>query len=259
MWGEKALVLIVSSVNILFIAVRRHNMAATKFEKATKLVKTSDINKAAQIIEKNGLEWLWSKTGRKLPDRRYVVVKNIRYPSKALGHLATQISSGIETSENLGLSYVIGMFKRLDFQEVFGASVKRKNTKANDAQESSYHYALSRPAQQLFRKFLLEKYGNKCAISGCEVASALEAAHISQFSVSKSNAMENGIILRADLHKLFDFGHLAINPDEMKVYFSLECINSYADYSGITIVLPEGGPTPSTFRERWTSFIAEKK
>ena len=66
-----------------------------------------------------------------------------------------------------------------------------------------------RQGQPKFRKGLLEAYGARCAISRCGVEVALEAAHIDP----KRTAVRcNGLLLRSDLHLLFDMGLLAIDP-----------------------------------------------
>ena len=66
-----------------------------------------------------------------------------------------------------------------------------------------------RPKQEAFRQALLQAYGGCCAISGCNVAPALEAAHVANWR--SENDVGAGILLRADLHRLFDAGLLVIS------------------------------------------------
>lgn len=77
-------------------------------------------------------------------------------------------------------------------------------TDADD--EGNVRYALRREriGQQRFRNQLFEAYTGRCAISGCNVDEALEAAHIENYSGPKSQVVSNGILLRRDLHSLFD-------------------------------------------------------
>ncbi len=63
-----------------------------------------------------------------------------------------------------------------------------------------------------FRRLLLEAYAGRCAISGCDAEPALEAAHIVAYLGPKTNTVQNGVLLRADLHTLFDRGLLGIDP-----------------------------------------------
>ncbi|PBB29204.1 hypothetical protein CK214_26380 [Mesorhizobium sp. WSM3882] len=71
----------------------------------------------------------------------------------------------------------------------------------------------ARPEQQKFRADLLRLYG-KCLVTNCRVEAVLQAAHIIPFSdsVRYRNDTSNGLILRADIHALFDNFLIAIHP-----------------------------------------------
>lgn len=69
-----------------------------------------------------------------------------------------------------------------------------------------------RLGQPQFRSALLLAYRSRCAISGCSVLQLLEAAHIKPYSDRGDYAVSNGILLRTDLHTLFDRGLLKIDP-----------------------------------------------
>lgn len=73
-----------------------------------------------------------------------------------------------------------------------------------------------RRGQAAFRRQLLEAYGC-CAMTGCTVEAALEAAHIVPYQGPGTNHPSNGLLLRADLHTLFDLGALAIDPDTLEI------------------------------------------
>lgn len=70
-----------------------------------------------------------------------------------------------------------------------------------------------RLGQPRFRKELIKAYGGTCAISGCKFLPILEAAHIRPYDGKSTNHVTNGLLLRADLHTLFDLGLIAINED----------------------------------------------
>lgn len=74
-----------------------------------------------------------------------------------------------------------------------------------------------RRGQPKFRKNLLALYGGRCAISGWGPDSVLEAAHILLHADSGLNHTDNGLLLRADLHSLFDDGLLRIDPSTLAV------------------------------------------
>ena len=68
-----------------------------------------------------------------------------------------------------------------------------------------------RRGQRKFRDSLLAAYSKSCAISGCEIVEILEAAHIRPHANKPNFNVSNGLLLRADLHTLFDLGLLAID------------------------------------------------
>jgi hypothetical protein len=66
----------------------------------------------------------------------------------------------------------------------------------------------TRIGQSDFRRRLIQAYGGRCAVTGCTVEEALEAAHIIPDSLIGDRGMDprNGLLLRADVHRLFDCG-----------------------------------------------------
>ncbi|WP_089336961.1 HNH endonuclease [Blastococcus mobilis] len=78
-----------------------------------------------------------------------------------------------------------------------------------------------RRGQGPFRQGLLQAFDRTCCISGSQVEATLEAAHIRPFRETGSHAPGNGLLLRADLHTLFDlrlvtvmpFGTIRVAPD----------------------------------------------
>lgn len=72
-----------------------------------------------------------------------------------------------------------------------------------------------RQGQGKFRADVLTAYGNRCAISTCDIPEALEAAHIFGYLGTETNVVTNGLLLRSDLHTLYDLGMIAIDPTSM--------------------------------------------
>lgn len=68
-----------------------------------------------------------------------------------------------------------------------------------------------RRGQRAFRRKLLKAYGKTCAVTGCKITELLEAAHISPYRGAHTNKVSNGLLLRADIHTLFDLGLLWID------------------------------------------------
>lgn len=79
---------------------------------------------------------------------------------------------------------------------------------------------IRRRGQPAFRKALMDAYGDACAITGCNLPAVLEAAHIHPYKVGHTNVVSNGLLLRADIHTLFDLGLIAIESEAMVVQVS---------------------------------------
>lgn len=86
-----------------------------------------------------------------------------------------------------------------------------------DARQRTKRTILQRRGQRAFREALLAAYDRKCSITGCPVQDVLEAAHIYPYRGLDTNKVTNGLLLRADLHTLFDCGLIAVDPAEKKV------------------------------------------
>ncbi|OBF92393.1 hypothetical protein A5790_14530 [Mycobacterium sp. 852002-51152_SCH6134967] len=70
-----------------------------------------------------------------------------------------------------------------------------------------------RIGQPAFRAELVRKYGTVCAFSGPAPAEALEACHLYSYAEIGRHDIEGGLLLRRDLHRLFDQGLLAVTGD----------------------------------------------
>jgi putative restriction endonuclease len=70
-----------------------------------------------------------------------------------------------------------------------------------------------REGQGTFKLRLLEAYGSRCAVTGERVVPVLDAAHIQPYLGAASNHVQNGLLLRTDLHRLYDQGLIGVTPD----------------------------------------------
>lgn len=109
----------------------------------------------------------------------------------------------------------------------------------------------ARQGQPVFRQRLLAAYGGRCAISGCPVPEVLQAAHIDPYDGPASNIMPNGLLLRGDLHNLFDSGLLWIDRN-LRVRVAPELGDTeYGSLDGRPLRAPdraENGPDPAALR-----------
>ena len=114
-----------------------------------------------------------------------------------------------------------------------------------------------RLGQGTFRVAVTSAYGSACAVTGEHSLPVLEAAHIRPYSIAGSHAVPNGLLLRADIHRLFDSGYVTVTPDHKflvsarlaqewengKVYYALQ---------GNVIKLPKrNADRPAAEQLRW--------
>lgn len=107
--------------------------------------------------------------------------------------------------------------------------------------------------QGAFRRNVLPLFDNKCAVTGCDVPDVLTAAHILPFKDYKEGQADplNGIVLRADLHLLFDRGLLTFEPrrDQLLCRFVGPARSIYGD-GWRKVSLPDVGRVD---RRKWLS------
>ncbi|MGA5019901.1 HNH endonuclease [Streptomyces griseoincarnatus] len=69
-----------------------------------------------------------------------------------------------------------------------------------------------RLGQDTFRKRLLREQGEQCAMTGAAPAAVLEAAHLYSYAETGEHHDYGGLLLRRDIHKLFDNGQITVDP-----------------------------------------------
>lgn len=86
-----------------------------------------------------------------------------------------------------------------------------------DARDRVLREIAQRRGQKAFRDALLRAYGGRCAVTDCDVKDVLEAAHIVPYLGPATHRTENGLLLRADIHTLFDCGLITIDTTSRTV------------------------------------------
>lgn len=101
-----------------------------------------------------------------------------------------------------------------------------------------------RLGQGAFRILVTDNYRRRCAVSGERTLPALDAAHIRPFSAGGAHEASNGVLLRRDIHSLFDLGYVTITPDlkfevSKKIREEYENGRHYYGLHGSSIAVPE--------------------
>lgn len=108
-----------------------------------------------------------------------------------------------------------------------------------DARQRAMADVVRRPGQSAFRDAVLTAYGEKCAVTGCDFVGTLAAAHITPHLGAHTDHVQNGLLLRADIHVLFDRGLIAIDSKTMKVRLADSLLTTvYREYADRRILLP---------------------
>ena len=77
-----------------------------------------------------------------------------------------------------------------------------------------------RLGQRSFRVLVTDAYNYRCAISRERTLAVLQAAHIRPYAEGGSHELSNGLLLRSDLHTLFDQHYLTIDPNKKTLIVS---------------------------------------
>jgi putative restriction endonuclease len=64
-----------------------------------------------------------------------------------------------------------------------------------------------------FKAIVRDAYSRRCAVTGHKIVPTLQAAHIVPVSQNGENRLDNGVLLRSDVHTMFDRGYLGISPN----------------------------------------------
>jgi putative restriction endonuclease len=114
-----------------------------------------------------------------------------------------------------------------------------------------------RLGQGAFRVLVTDAYGRRCAVTGERTLPVLEAAHIKPYSLSGPHDLENGLLLRSDLHTLFDRGYVTVAPDRTflvsrRIREDYENGRDYYALEGKRVSMPAApNPPPSSHFLEW--------
>jgi len=161
--------------------------------------------------------------------RLYVCLENNTFDLKTLGRDLSELkSSAVFTESDLAVA--------ADAANQDG-EFDPKNIE--DARKRTLAAIVQRQGQPRFRRELLDAYDGACAITKCTLEEVLEAAHISPFKGSSTNTVQNGLLLRADIHTLFDKGLIAIDTSDWTIIVNRKLEQTeYGALSGQRLNLP---------------------
>lgn len=224
------------------MATPKHPLSITHAEFLQALVKAEDLSDQELI-----------KQTRARSARSYFVRHQDRIrPFKAVLHLAYKLAGKDWGDGPQSASAARQLRASFDILHITDKTERKRLKRQREMAER-----WARPGQAAFRTALLELFGGKCAISGCYSLDAIDAAHIIGVDGEGEDKVSNGLILRADLHRLFDRDLMAINPKSGLVNFAPQCGRDYEDLDRVSVNFPIRGPKLAAFNARWRRFKAK--
>lgn len=128
-----------------------------------------------------------------------------------------------------------------------------------DERQRALTEVVQRYGQRSFRKRLLAAYGGRCAVTGCNTRWVLEASHIFPFAGAKTDHVQNGLLLRSDVHTLFDLDLIGIEPESFTIHIAAELKGTDHEHLGGKLLsLPvkaQARPAATSLQQRWSRFL----
>ncbi|WP_343670046.1 HNH endonuclease signature motif containing protein [Chitinophaga sp.] len=116
-----------------------------------------------------------------------------------------------------------------------------------------------RTGQRALKEGLMKLYEGRCCISGSSIEQLLIACHIEPHKEKGNNHSTNGLLMRVDLHILFDANLIGIEPDTLKVRIGRKLKGSEYEYlDGMVLRQRKDGMRPdrAALAQRWKKFVS---
>jgi hypothetical protein len=161
------------------------------------------------------------------------------------------------SNDDGGFDYYFSLRIHPGFQEILGEgnfpileqlvlnSPEFNPQSAEDTRRTVERTVNVREGQAQFRDRIRQAYGDICAITGCNDERGMQAAHIRPYRGTYTNHVTNGMLLRIDIHRLFDhpngpFLRIEIDEDTWRIRIDESLIGTtYEQYDGTELNLPQ--------------------
>jgi HNH endonuclease len=125
----------------------------------------------------------------------------------------------------------------------------------NDEYDPVFRQIKARRGQQAFRDKLKRRYGPICQVTGSELFEIVEAAHIRPYRGTKDNRADNGLLLRADIHTLFDLDLIAVHPRTLSIRCAPSVEAEYSNQVQEKLICRNGNrPSSALLEQRFVEF-----
>jgi putative restriction endonuclease len=122
-------------------------------------------------------------------------------------------AKGYELENEAGRFIWDNLQKAWQSQRVFDLDKEAQRIEEEQGRYGKETTIRPRLGQGAFRVLVTDAYKRACAITGEHSLPVLEAAHIKPFNENGPHAVNNGLLLRSDFHRLFDRGYITVTPE----------------------------------------------
>lgn len=122
-------------------------------------------------------------------------------------------TKGYELDKEAGQFIWRNLHRVWERQQLFDLDREAQRVEEERARYGKETTITPRLGQGAFRVLVTDAYHRACAITEEHSLPALEAAHIRPFNESGPHAINNGLLLRSDFHRLFDRGYITVTPE----------------------------------------------
>ncbi|MEX0991041.1 MAG: HNH endonuclease [Actinomycetota bacterium] len=152
-------------------------------------------------------------------------------------------ASNIVVGKTYDLAERTDLWESIQYR-LLALGVAQEAAKRDSDELFSERWVKSRLGQGSFRTLVTEAYQRRCAVTREKILPVLQAAHIRPVTRDGRHRVDNGLLLRSDVHTLFDRGYLTVEPDHrLRVSRHLRSDFNNGDYyyelSGSQILLPD--------------------
>ena len=135
----------------------------------------------------------------------------------------TKLEDFLDNYDNKELSSnIFSRYKEFDYDDNESFQIDLEFLLNNIYNIKIVESKIKRVGQVNFRQLLLERFNNRCIVTGNDCPHELEACHIIPVATNENYSLENGLLLERNIHNTFDKYYWSINPDT----FQIEILNN---------------------------------
>jgi predicted restriction endonuclease len=170
----------------------------------------------------------------------------------------TKLEDFLDSYDNKELSSnIFSRYKEFDYDDNESFQIDLEFLLNNIYNIKIVESKIKRVGQVDFRQLLLERFNNRCIVTGNDCPHELEACHIIPVAINEDYSLENGLLLERNIHNTFDKYYWSINPDtfQIKILNNVN-IGSIKKYQNMKLSLHDD--MKDYLREHYNIFMSKR-